>query len=79
MIDVLKELYLNYYEGLLKPSAEYREACQKESDFYDALDLSEETLDKLRRIEVDLSTALSVDSFREGFRLGASLMLELMN
>ena len=79
MTDILKELYFNYYEGAHGPTAEYREACKKESEYWDKLPLSEEELYELQRRQSDMVTASSIEWFREGFRLGASLMLELMD
>ena len=79
MSDILTELYLNYFEGTHRPSAEYREACKKECAFWETLSLSEEALNELRCRQVDMVTESNIGWFREGFRLGASLMLELLD
>ena len=79
MTDILKELYLDYYEGKHTPSADSRKVCRAETDFWNRLNLSEEVLSELQIKEADVITEANIDWFREGFRLGASLMLELLD
>ena len=78
MTDILKELYLSYFEGAHKPTPEYRDACKKELESWNKLNLSEEVLSELQRREADVVTESSIEWFREGFRLGVSLMLEML-
>lgn len=80
MTDILKEIYFKHYLESHKPSPEYRSACRKQEEMLDGLlpELSGRDRDTMYAWQADVLLLSNLDWFREGFRLGASLMLELL-
>lgn len=78
MTDILADIYYNRYEIGRRPDSDhtYRNLLRDTEDIREKIGefLSEDELDKL----ATLSTMEDLRLFREGFRLGASLMLELI-
>lgn len=80
MTDQLKEIFETKFDTIRPISPEYSELWDKEIKFMDTLRpiLGTETVDKIDDLYVDIAYQTNYEWFCEGFRLGASLMLELL-
>ena len=80
MTDILKELFDSPFYSRCGPPEELRALYQQESELWEKLvpELSPEALDSLNAAQADIARADNLQWFREGFRLGASLMLHLL-
>lgn len=80
MTDILEALYKSYFLENHKASPEYRAASRTEEKMLDKLlsGVSEDDREELRAWQADSLMLSNIDWFREGFRLGAALMLELL-
>ena len=80
MTDILKKLYES--EGLfnMPVSEEYKALCHKDFKLWEKLEplLGTDTLDELSDSTAHVEDQRNFNWFRAGFRLGASLMLELL-
>jgi len=79
MIDMIKELYEGGLHVDRRFSAEYTALCQQEAELVNKIVplLGMDMVDELSNIQAEITSAANLDWFRAGFRLGASLMLEL--
>ena len=79
MKDILKDLYINHFIEAHEPSPEYWEARRLEAALQNQLmaGLTREESDRLTGRQADLELVSNLEWFREGFRLGVLLMLEL--
>ncbi len=79
MIDMIKELYENGFYADHQLSEEYRALCKKESDAMDKVQsvMGMDIVDEISEAQGAIADEENLDWFRRGFRLGASLMLEL--
>ena len=75
MQDILREIFDNYYEGKVGGHP----MTEKEREVWDRAQavLGGETIDKLIYAQSRSLAESQYDFFREGFLLGAQLMLEL--
>ena len=80
MTDILEYLYYAQYLESHKPSEECMTASRKMNELLDRLcpELSGERRDELWNQQAELLTEANLGWVREGFRLGASLLLELL-
>ena len=80
MTDILEKLYMDYFLEQHKPSPETRTATRKEGEALDKLllSLSDDDREELQAWQSDALILSNLDWFREGFRLGVSLMLAAM-
>ena len=81
MNDILKNLYES--EGIFNMpfSEKYKALCQKDAKLWRKLEplLGVDTLDELSDSCASVEEQGNYEWFRRGFRLGASLMLELLD
>ncbi len=80
MSDIIKELFESPLYIDRAPSEELLALRAAELELWDKIQtlIGLETLDKLTDIQASIGNEKSLTWFREGFRLGASLMLELL-
>lgn len=80
MSDILRNLYTGNFTAQPKTRAEYfQQANQVEALWEKAGErLGEDLLEELRAAEADLQFEHNFNWYREGFRLGALLTLELL-
>ena len=80
MTDILEELYFQYFDEAHNPSPAYRAACKEETALWDKLmpNISKAELEEIQAKQAEIFTITNLEWFREGFRLGAALMLEAM-
>ena len=80
MPDILKELYEEKFYTDWRITPEYQALAQQASMLWEKVEplLGREVMEQLTRSEDDLSYQTNYEWFRKGFRLGASLMLELL-
>ncbi len=80
MNDILEELYMGYFLEQHKPSPETRAATRKEGEALGKLlpGLGGDTVEELQARQSETLISSNLDWFREGFRLGVSLMLEVL-
>ena len=78
-MSLLEEIFLNEYSIELPQTPEYRALREKGSRFWEYIEekAGAECIEKYWNEFVDLEEAEHFHYFREGFLLGASLMLEL--
>ena len=82
MTDILKELYENENLFRMMPVSDtYKALCEKDAQSWAKLEpiLGADTLDELSDITALVKDQSNFEWFRWGFRLGASLMLELLD
>ena len=79
MTDILKELFESSLYRDYTPSEELKALRRQEIDQWNQIKsvLGLETVDKLSDTQSAIAHEIELEWFREGFRLGASLMLEL--
>lgn len=79
MKSLLKELYYGSYERRFVRTPEYNAAAEAMSKVWDAAEakLGQETREALWNTAFDLADLEGYQDFRDGFRLGVSLMLEV--
>ncbi|MDE7221244.1 MAG: hypothetical protein K2O45_16775 [Oscillospiraceae bacterium] len=80
MTDILKELFESPLYGGCNPSDTLRALQKKENELWDRLlpVIGLETIDEINNTQGEIAREIDLQWFREGFRLGASLMLELL-
>lgn len=80
MTDIIEFLYTNRCCKEVEPVSELDELNQKEDELFAQIQatLGLKILDELNYTQAKLSHQQELACFREGFRLGASLMLELL-
>ncbi len=81
MTDILKELFESPFYDEDEPTEKLKALCEKESALWnEALPiLGLDTIDKITNVQAAIAHEINLDWFRQGFRLGASLILELMD
>ena len=81
MTDILKSLYESEGIFTMPLSEKYKALCQKDARLWRKLEplLGVETLDELSDSSTSVEEQGNYEWFCRGFRLGASLMLELMD
>lgn len=80
MNDILEELYMDYFLEQYKPSPETRAATRKEGEALGKLlpGLGGDTVEELQARQSETLISSNLDWFREGFRLGVALMMEVL-
>lgn len=80
MTDILKELYEERFYTHWQTTPEYRKLADKEAALWEQAKplLGQKLIDQLSNSQSDVSYQTNYEWFREGFRLGASLVLELL-
>ena len=81
MQDILETIYRGGYQVLFTPTKEYRELERQAAPLWEQVDaaLGEEFAEELRRYAFQLTDLENLGHYRMGFRLGALLMLELLD
>lgn len=79
MNDILKKLYESEGVFNIPFSEKYKALCQKDAKLWEKLEplLGIDTLDELSDSCASVKDQSNYEWFREGFRLGASFMLEV--
>lgn len=77
MKDPLREIF-EHFQDLYSPTAEYWALCRAEEDVLNQARsvMGAAFVDELLRRSADVSWQSEYEWFREGFRLGAALILE---
>ena len=80
MTDILKELFESPFYGGCDPSETLTALRKRETELWDQLlpVLGLETIDEINDTQGAIAHEINLQWYREGFRLGASLMLELL-
>ena len=80
MNDILEELYMGYFLEQYKPSPETRATTRKEGEALGKLlpGLGGDTVEELQARQSETLISSNLDWFREGFRLGVALMMEVL-
>ena len=80
MTDMLKELYESPLYIDCPPSEELQALQKKEAEIWSKVQplLGLEVIDEINDIQAGIANEKNLAWFRKGFRLGASLMLELL-
>lgn len=80
MSDLIKELYQRNIDAVFRPTKEARRERAKCSAVWERLgrQLGQETQDALWDSAIEFAEEEDLELFRQGFRLGAQMMLELM-
>lgn len=79
MTDIIKEIYKERFFGERPLSEEYRALEDKDSALWQKVRplLGRELIDQMQNSQADITYQTNYEWFREGFRLGASLMPEV--
>ena len=79
MTNILKSLYEERFYANWQATPEYQELADKEGELWEQVKplIGQKMIDQIMRSQSDLSYHTNYEWFREGFRLGASLILEL--
>ena len=77
MQSILDDIYYGNYSRTFTPTPEYRKAVSAATKEWDAAKavLGYEKIDRLWDTQMEVACLEGADDFREGFRLGAALML----
>ena len=80
MTDILKELYEERFYTNWRTTPEYRELTDKETALWEQVKplIGQKIIDQLTSSQSDISYQTNYEWFCEGFRFGASLILELL-
>lgn len=80
MTDILKELYEERFSTHWRTTPEYRALARKEGELWEQVKplLGQKMIDQLMDSQSNVSYQTNYEWFREGFRLGAGLILELL-
>lgn len=80
MTDIIKELYEERFYTNWRATPEYQALADREDELWEQVKplIGQKIIDQLMGSQSDLSYQTNYEWFREGFRLGASLMLELL-
>lgn len=80
MTDIIKEIYEERFFGERHLSEEYRALEDKDSALWQKVRplLGRELIDQMQNSQSDINYQTNYEWFREGFRLGAGLMRELL-
>ena len=81
MTDVLKQVYKDKFFARRPLTEEYQSLAEKDGILWKEARplLGRELMDKIQNSQSDINYQTNYEWFREGFRLGASLMLELLD
>ena len=81
MADILKELYDSSLYGCIDASDELKDLRHKETELWDKVlpILGMDTIDEINNTQGAIARENNLQWYRNGFLLGASLMLELMD
>ena len=79
-MSILNDIYNCCYEVNRPPTADYRALCRELYEMWAQIEaaVGYELVDKLQSKEADLLELREERAFRDGFRLGAGLMVELL-
>lgn len=80
MTSVIREIYNDMMAKGLAVTPEYRELCRKNDMLLEKIRplLGEETIEKLQNNQSDIVLQTNLEWFREGIRIGAAFMRELL-
>ena len=80
MRSILDDIYYGRYSREFTPTPEYRKAVNAMTKEWDAAKavLGYEQVERLWGTQMEVACLEGADDFREGFRLGAALMLEAL-
>ena len=80
MTDILKELYEERFYNNWQITPEYQELNDKETALWEQVKplIGQKIIDQLTSSQSDVTYQSNYEWFREGFRLGAGLILELL-
>ena len=80
MTDILKGLYEQRFYANWQATPEYRELADKEAALWEQVKplIGRKVIDQIQDSHSDINYQTNYEWFREGFRLGASLILELL-
>lgn len=81
MTDILKELFESTFYDEDEPTEKLKALNEKESALWAEVlpILGLDTVDEITNVQAAIAHEIDLDWFRQGFRLGASLMLELLD
>ena len=81
MTDILKQIYEDKFFARRPLTEEYQSLSEKDGILWEKARplLGRELTDKIQNNQSDINYQTNFEWFREGFRLGASLMLELLD
>ena len=81
MNDMLKQIYKDKFFSSRPLTEEYQTLADKDCTLWEKARplLGQELIDQIQDNQSDINYQTNYEWFREGFRLGASLMLELMD
>ncbi|MDE6932836.1 MAG: hypothetical protein K2P37_09150 [Oscillospiraceae bacterium] len=80
MTSALKKIYEEKFYANWQITPEYRALSEKEQELWEQVKplIGQKMIDRLMDSQSDISYQTNYEWFREGFLLGASLMLELL-
>lgn len=80
-MSILQDIYNGYYSPIEKPVNIPSSLLRKEQAFFGEVEkvMGQDFLEKHRGSICEVGDHYNFDSFREGFRLGVSLMLEVLD
>lgn len=80
MSDILEDLFYNKFMAEYEPTSVERGFRRKIQQHWEAIDplISAEKREEMQNFQSAAETDANLSWFREGFRLGAALMLELL-
>ena len=80
MTDELKKIYEERFYTDWQVTPEYRALAEKEDELWEQVKplIGQKVIDQLMDSRSNVSYQTNYEWFRKGFRLGASLMLELL-
>lgn len=80
MTSVIQEIYNHLMAKGFAVTPEYRELCRENAALWDEIQplLTKETVEKLMDSQNDMILRTNLDWFREGVRIGAAFMLEVL-
>ena len=80
MQDILKSLYTGSFTAQPAPNTQYFQQANQVEDLWEKVRelIGEDLLEELRAAENSIQFEHNFNWYREGFRLGALLMLELV-
>ena len=79
-MSILTDIYNGRYEVDRPLTADYQALCREAEEMWEQVKTAVglELVDKLQSMEADLCELQEERAFRDGFRLGAGLMAELL-
>ncbi len=81
MTDILKEIYIERFFARRPLTEEYQALADKDGALWEKVRplLGKELVDQMQHCQSDINYQTNYEWFREGFQMGAALMLELMD